>query len=74
MWCFRYPRRVRCRAGCIMIAATLRQTAAAATNVKSDIHMARESLVLFHLTWIAYRARRQRRPEATGSGNFAEEL
>jgi hypothetical protein len=35
-----YPRRVRWPAGCIMIAATLRQTAAPAANVKSEIHMA----------------------------------
>jgi hypothetical protein len=36
----RYPRRVRWPAGCIMIAATLRQTAAPVANVKSEIHMA----------------------------------
>ena len=36
----RYPRRVRWLAGCIMIAATLRQTAAPVANVKSEIHMA----------------------------------
>jgi hypothetical protein len=36
----RYPRKVRCPAGCIMIAATLRQTAAPVANVKSEIHMA----------------------------------
>jgi hypothetical protein len=35
-----YPRRVRWPAGCIMIAATLRQTAAPVANVKSEIHMA----------------------------------
>ena len=35
-----YPRRVRWLAGCIMIAATLRQTAAPVANVKSEIHMA----------------------------------
>jgi hypothetical protein len=32
--------RVRCTAGCIMTAATLRQTAAPDANVKSEIHMA----------------------------------
>ena len=42
----RYPRRVRRASGCIMIAATLRQTAAPVANVKSEIHM-RASLVLF---------------------------
>ena len=36
----RYPRKVRWLAGCIMIAATLRQTAAPVANVKSEIHMA----------------------------------
>jgi len=35
----RYPRRGRCLAGCIMMAATLRQTAAPVANVKSEIHM-----------------------------------
>src|SRR3984893_12984159 len=36
-----YPRSVRCVAGCIMTAATLRQTAIPDATVKSDIHMAR---------------------------------
>ena len=36
---FRYPRTRGCPADCIMIAATLRHTAAAAANVKSEIHM-----------------------------------
>jgi hypothetical protein len=36
----RYPRRVCRLAGCITIAATLRQTAAPHANVKSEIHMA----------------------------------
>ena len=39
-WRARYPRKVRWLAGCIMIAATLRQTAAPVANVKSEIHMA----------------------------------
>jgi hypothetical protein len=38
----RYACGVRCRTGCcIMTAAMLRHTAAAAANVKSEIHMAR---------------------------------
>jgi hypothetical protein len=37
----RYPRKVRRGAGCIMTAATLKQTAVPHATVKSEIHMAR---------------------------------
>jgi hypothetical protein len=37
---YRYPRRLRCSADCIMTAAKLRQTAAPHANAKSEIHMA----------------------------------
>jgi hypothetical protein len=36
-----YPRSERCVAGCIMTAATLRQTAIPDATVKSEIHMTR---------------------------------
>ena len=43
---------VRRSGDCIMIAATLRHTAAAAAKVKSEIHMATDSLFLLSLRLI----------------------
>jgi hypothetical protein len=48
---------VRRSGDCIIIAATLRHTAAAAAKVKSEIHMATDSLFLLSLRQILLGAR-----------------
>jgi hypothetical protein len=70
MWISSYPRRLRCPADCIMIAATLKQTAAAAANVKSEIHMERFPSFWFSASPRSLSSGQTTPVAATRSGNF----